>query len=146
MPQGFHSQDAGGHRSRAASPGGFLSTQHGPGAETLRTEASNPVGLPAGAWARKPGAKIHDATPSIIRIITTTDCVARRANHAIGRSSPLGENIPLCSSPDSAAYLPRSHPFTKGVSRSSRTSGRAVGLVMQNPLRGSVEIVVLPVF
>jgi hypothetical protein len=53
--------------------------------------------------------------PDHPRIITTTiACVARRANHAIGRSSPRRKKKSLCPSGKSVLELPPSHPLHEG--------------------------------
>jgi hypothetical protein len=56
-------------------------------------------------------------------ITTTTDWVARRANHPIGRSSPLPKNIPLFDLPKPLLETLPSRPATRGVSGSSSTLG-----------------------
>jgi hypothetical protein len=56
-------------------------------------------------------------------ISTTTDCVARRANHPIGWSSACRKNIPLLALPKSVLEASPSRPATRGVSGSSSTLG-----------------------
>jgi hypothetical protein len=56
-------------------------------------------------------------------ISTTTDCVAWRANHTIGRSSPFRKKIPLFTLPKSVLETSPSRSATRGVSGSSSTLG-----------------------
>src|SRR5229473_2646659 len=56
-------------------------------------------------------------------ITTTTDWVARRANHTIGRSSPVSKNISVFTLPKSVLEASPSRLATRGVSGSSSTLG-----------------------